>query len=60
MFFALGCREIGRAMYHSLDIIKMRRIYFSMATIRVYKRNFTFVKLLGLVEELSNIVLPET
>ena len=31
-----------------------------MATIRLYKRNSTFVKLPSLVEELSNIGLTET
>ena len=31
-----------------------------MATIRVYKRNSTFAELPNLVEELSNIGLPET
>jgi hypothetical protein len=35
-------------------------IYFSMATIRVYKRNPTFVELPSLVEELSNVGLTET
>jgi hypothetical protein len=32
----------------------------SLATIRVYKRNSTFVELPSLVEELSNIGLTET
>ena len=31
-----------------------------MATIRLYKRNPTFVELPSLVEELSNIGLPDT
>jgi hypothetical protein len=31
-----------------------------LATIRVYKRNSTFVELPSLVEELSNIGLPDT
>ena len=31
-----------------------------MTTIRVYKRNFTFVELSSLVEELSNIGLTDT
>jgi hypothetical protein len=31
-----------------------------MATIRVYKRNSTFVELPNLVEELSNVGLPDT
>jgi hypothetical protein len=31
-----------------------------LATIRVYKRNSTFVELSSLVEELSNIGLPDT
>jgi hypothetical protein len=35
------------------------KIYFSMATIRVYKRNSTFVELPSLVEELSNVGLND-
>ncbi len=31
-----------------------------MASVRIYKRNDTFVELSNLVEELSNIGLPET
>jgi len=33
---------------------------FSLATIRLYERNSTFVELPILVEELSNIGLPDT
>jgi hypothetical protein len=41
-------------------MIKIKRIDISLSTIRVYKRNSTFVELPILVEELSNIGLPNT
>ncbi len=43
-------------------MIKMSRSreIFSLATIRLYKRSSTFVELPILVEELSNVGLPDT
>jgi hypothetical protein len=60
MLYFARCRGIDTAIYRRLDRLKTRRHRFSLAIIRVYKRNSTFVELPSLVEELSNIGLSET
>jgi hypothetical protein len=51
-----GCLYI--AVRH--DKMSRSRDIFSLATIRLYKRSSTFVELPILVEELSNVGLPDT
>jgi hypothetical protein len=60
MLYFARCRGIDTAIYRRLDRLKTRRHRFSLAIIRVYKRNSTFVELPSLVEELSNIGLHDT
>src|SRR5215204_2102057 len=55
-------RQIGTVVYMTVrhDKRSRSRDIFSLATIRLYKRSSTFVELPILVEELSNVGLPDT
>jgi hypothetical protein len=54
-------RKIDRAIYCCMDRQRWEGGHiFSLATIRIYKRNSTFVELPSLVEDLSNIGLADT
>jgi hypothetical protein len=53
--------KIGRAIYRRTGMKRWEGgCIFSLSTIRVYKRNSTFVEPPTLVEELSNIGLADT
>lgn len=55
--------KTGTATYispYGHDKMSRSREIFSLATIRLYKRSSTFVELPILVEELSNVGLPDT
>src|SRR5215213_9977093 len=55
-------KQIGTVVYMTVrhDKRSRSRDIFSLATIRLYKRSSTFVELPILVEELSNVGLPDT
>ena len=55
-------KQIGTVVYMTVrhDKRGRSRDIFSLATIRLYKRSSTFVELPILVEELSNVGLPDT
>jgi hypothetical protein len=49
---------LGTDIYIAVKV-KEYRVHFRMATIKVYKRNATFIDISNLVEELSNVGLND-